>query len=334
MKCVIIGDVFITPNMMEQALDLYNERYMEVKSFYFGINDRKKMRDVVKAIEINGPYAFPSPEGLIDEIIDADVLMVHLCPITKEVLERAPKLKLILSNRGGTENIDMKATERLNIKVLTNPAHNANAVAEYTIGLILNELRNISRSHTSLINGTWRESYPNSVNIKEISKMIVGIIGFGSVGKLVVEKLSGFKCPILVYDPFVDNIDQNNLKFVPLKTLLNKSDIITLHARSNEKKPLIGEEEFNEIKPDAYLINTARSYLVDMEALYNKLKRKELCGAAIDVFDIEPLPVDYKFLSLDNITLTNHRGGDTLNAYSDSPLMMLRQAEKVFTLTK
>lgn len=329
MKCILVGDIFVSTDYMKEAQAVYKHKYTDIKEFYFGSTDRKEMREVVKKIEEEGMYSVKTPEGLAEEIKDADIIMVHLCPITKEMIDSAKNLKVILSNRGGTENIDLIAAKTKNITVLTNPAHNANAVAEHTIGLIINEQRNISRSHESLKQGIWREVYPNSSAIYELKNSTIGIIGYGNVGKLIVEKLSGFKMRIIVYDPYVEsNTKNNNIEFVTLKQLLKESDIITLHARTTDKKPLIGKEELEKMKNTAYLINTARSYLVDMDALYESLKDNRICGAAIDVFEIEPLPKDYKFFSLDNVTLTNHRGGDTINSYKDSPLMLFDELER------
>ncbi|MDP4132467.1 MAG: 2-hydroxyacid dehydrogenase [Bacillota bacterium] len=333
MKCVVVGDIFITPEMMEKAMGFYHDRFREVKSFYFGNKDRQNMRDVVKTIEMGGPYSVKPPDGVLEELSDADVLMVHLCPVTKEMIHAAKKLKVILCNRGGIENIDIDEVNSCKIPILTNPAHNANAVAEYTIGLIFNELRNISRAYVSLREHCWREHFPNSENIKELKNMTVGIIGYGAVGRLVTEKLRGFDCRVIIYDPYVDNDDDSgnpNIRFVPMDYLLRESDIVTMHARSVNKKPIIGEKELKLMKDDAYLINTSRSYMLDMDALYTALKNNWIKGAAVDVFPVEPLQKDEPLLTLDNITLTNHRGGDTLNAYSDSPLMMLREAEKLF----
>jgi len=326
MKCVVIGDVFINEQIMKDSFEQYFKQNNIIKTFHFGIDDRKMMRDVVKKIEKDGFDSVDIPSGVLDEMDDADIIMVHLCPVTKDMLLKAKKLKVILCNRGGTENIDMQTAKDLNIPVLNNPAHNANAVAEYTIGQILCELRNISRSDKSLRENIWRETYPNSSNIKELKKMTVGIIGYGAVGKLVSEKLSGFNCKILIYDPYI-NINEiiNNSEYVSLEYLLKNSDIVTLHARSNDKDPILNEQLLNMMKEDAYLINNARSHLIDNDSLYNLLENKKIMGAAIDVFDIEPLDKDNKFLKLDNVTLTNHRAGDTLNSYNDSPLMLIEK---------
>ena len=328
MKVVAVGDVFITPDMMRKAFEKYEDLFDDCQYLFFGQNTRRKMRSTVKTIELGGRDKCKLPDGYLEAVEDAEVLMVHLCPITEKVLKHAKKLKYILCNRGGVENIDVDAVRDRHIQILFNPAHNANAVAEFTIGTMLCELRNISRSHMAVKSGEWREKYPNSGRIIELRNLTVGIVGFGNVGELVCEKLSGFGCNILVsnlFEPERTNprINWKKVQFVELDELITRSDIVSLHARSKSKEPLFGKREFELMKKTAFFINTARSYMVDYDALYNALNKQLIEGAAIDVFDAEPLGADHPFLSLDNITLTNHRGGDTVNAYSDSPDMML-----------
>ncbi len=331
MKCLVVGDTFINNDMMKAAIEKYEDLITECKYLFFGKKDRKRMRDTVKLIEMGGRDQCVLPAGYLEAVKDAEILIVHLCPVTEKVLENAKNLKYILCNRGGTENVDIEAATARKIKVLTNPAHNANAVAEYTIGLIFSELRNISRAHLALKNGEWREKFPNSGRIIELKDLTVGIVGFGSVGELVCEKLSGFGCNILISNLFEPertnpNIRWDKVRYVDLEELILSSDIISLHARSNSKKPIFGAKEFEMMKPTAYFINTSRSYMVDYEALYDALNEQQIEGAAIDVFEVEPLG-DHPFLRLDNVTLTNHRGGDTLNAYADSPKMMLSELD-------
>lgn len=328
MKIVCVGDAYVTPEMMEEGVKPYLNAEDTLNVLFFGEENRADMRDTVKAIESMKRDIIPVPEELYDMIVDCDLLIVHLCPVTKKLLENAKQLKAILSCRGGMENIDVDAATEKSILVSTNPAHNANAVAEYTIGLIICETRNISRADRSLKKGIWREKYPNTeVTIRELCDMTIGIIGFGSVGRLVAEKLSVFGCDILICDPFISEsaYDFINFKFVDMKTLLARSDVITLHARS--KTPIIGAEEFAQMKPTAYLINTARSVLVDPTALKNALDENKILGAAIDVFETEPvIPEFYKLY--DNITITNHRGGDTINSYKDAPSFAIQNYQR------
>ncbi len=334
MKCVAIGDNFITPDMMKIGIEEYPYlQFSSVEYFYFGLKSRSEMRNIVKIIETGGFESLALPDGLLEAVEDADVIMCHLCPITKTVLEHAKKLKLVMCNRGGHENIDVDACTERNIGVLLNPSHNANAVAEYTIGLMLNETRNITRSSIAVNNGEWREKYPNTATtIHEMKDMTIGLIGFGSVAKLVYEKLKAFDCRFLITDPFgnYDDVNKNIAKFVPLEQLLKNSDIISLHARLSRKAILLGEKEFKMMKNTAYFINTARSYMVDYAALAEALKSGEIMGAAIDVFDKEPVDPSNPLVGIDRCTLTNHRGGDTINSYSDSPAMMMKAAQKYF----
>ena len=121
-----------------------------------------------------------------------------------------------------------------------------------------------------------------------------------------------------------------NCRRVDLEELLKISDFVSLHARANGDKPLIGRDELALMKPSSYLINTARAYLLDYDALYEALREGKMRGAALDVFESEPIKPTHPLLTLDNVTLTNHRGGDTVNSYSDSPAMLLCEAQKLF----
>jgi len=327
MKCVGVGDVFITPKMMQEAAKRFPGLVDSFQGFFFGLNNRKAMRDTVKAIERGDREKIDLPNGYMEAVADAEMIMVHLCPVTENVMAAAPKLKYILCNRGGIENVDVSAAKARGIAVLNNPAHNANACAEFVIGQMLCETRNIARSCVALKNGLWREKYPNSGSIIELKDLTIGVVGFGNIGELVCEKVSAFGCKVLVNTKSEhpkDNpkINWDNLRFVDFDTLLQESDIITCHVRGKSTGVLFGKREFELMKSNCYFINTSRSCYVDMNALYESLNGDEIRGAAIDVFDTEPLGPSYAFLELDNVTLTNHRAGDTVNSYADSPDMM------------
>lgn len=328
MKAIAVSDAFITEQDYRKAFAQYPQMELIAVPF-FGLQDRQAMRDVVHTIERGGPEAVEPPQELYELIGDVELLMVHLCPVTRKLLEHAPNLKYILTNRGGTENVDIQAATELGIAILSNPAHNANAVAEYTVALMLAETRNIARADSSLRGGVWRERFPNSGKIFEISGSTVGLIGFGTIARLVARKLSTFSCEILVYDCYADPNDpearQYGCKFVTMEELLERSDIISVHARS--EGVILGKEQFDRMKPGAYFINTARPHLIDNDYLQQMLQEGRLMGAALDVFMDEPLGTDEPLLKLDNVTLSNHRGGDTVNSYSDSPKMMLSELQ-------
>ena len=317
MKIVCVGDAYITPRMMREGVSPFLTARDSLEVLFFGDEDREQMRQTVRLLETGHRDSLPLPSGLLEAVQDADLLIVHLCPVTKAVLNAAPNLKAVLSCRGGQENLDVEAATERGIIVSTNPAHNANAVAEYTLGLILCETRNIARSHFALKNGQWRKVYPNTAStIHELKDLTVGIIGYGSVGRLVAAKLRGLGCKILVSDPFCPDISQDGCEKVSLDRLLELSDVVTLHARAT--KAIIGERELEMMKPTAVLINTARAHLIDTGALRKALDKGRPMSVALDVFDTEPdIP---EFLrEYDNVTITSHRAGDTINSYKDAP---------------
>ena len=317
MKIVCIADAFIDTEMMESGIRPYLSQEDTLQTFFFGLSDKYQMRDIIKDIEARRHDNIVYPEGLEEAIAGADLIVVHLCPIKRRMIEKAPNLKAIMTCRGGLENIDVDDASELGIIVSNNPAHNANAVAEFTVAMILSETRNIARSHMALKNGEWRLEYPNTrTTVKEMHDLTVGIVGYGSIGRLVAFKLSNFGCKILVSDPFLKECKESYATLVPFDELLQQSDIVSLHARSNGA--IMTEREFGLMKQDSYLINSARSYLVDTQAFKNAMDSGKLLGAAIDVFETEPdIPEFYR--TYDNITLTNHLGGITINSFRDAP---------------
>ena len=315
MKIVCVADHFMEESFYRDCMAKFPEIEL-IDVPYFGSHSRNEMREMVDKLEKEGAYSFPPPAQLYESIKDADVLMVHLCPVPRDLMEAAPNLKYILTNRGGLENIDLKAAHDLGIPILNNPAHNANAVAEFTVALMIAEARNMVRSYYSVKHGDWRENYSNFGNIWEIRGKTVGLIGFSTIGRLVAEKLSSFGVKMLVSDPKCDPEDELvkrlNIKVVDLTTLMKESDYVSLHARASGC--FLTREVLSLMKPTAIFVNTARAYMVDYEALYELLRDKKIMGAAIDVFPMEPLPIDYPLLTLDNCTVTTHRAGDTVNA--------------------
>lgn len=326
MRCVAIGDMFLDESDFRKEIEKSN-----LFDSYKGFNwkrdlNRVKTRELIRKIETVGSEAYLLSDEIKDAIQEADVVFVHLCPIGKEVIQNAKNLKYIVSVRGGLENIAVKEAKEKGIHVIHCPAHNAHAVAEFTVGLIICETRNIARANYALKQGEWREKYPNSGKINELRSSSVGIIGFGTIGRLVVELLRPFNTTIYVSDPFVSKgeIQKAGCIASSKENLLRKADIVTLHGRIGPNDPpIIGKNELALMKPTAYLINTARAVLVDMDALIYSLETNQIMGAAIDVFRKEPLDDNDPITKLDNITITNHRGGDTVDSYTRSPELVI-----------
>ena len=147
MKILCVGDAYVTSQMMLEGVKPCLTEDDTIEVLFFGEENRTDMRDTVKAIESMKREEITVPQDLYDAISDCEVLIVHLCPVTRKLLGQAKKLKAILSCRGGVENIDVAAANEKNIIITTNPAHNANAVAEYTIGLLICETRNIQNEN-------------------------------------------------------------------------------------------------------------------------------------------------------------------------------------------
>ncbi len=334
MKIVNVGDVLISPESMAQATANF-ERYDEVRNFYFGPRDKEEFRMYARNMEAQGSLCAPVPDEIMVEIADADVLQVHMMVVPEKVFEIGKNLKIVASNRGGTENIDLKAAEKFGVPVITNPAHNANAVADYAVAMMLAETRNISRCHAAFEKSrTWLEVFPNSGKIYEMKSKVIGLVGFGSIAHLVAHKLiHGFGCRVVATDPFVNaqQMAAEGVEKMELTELLAIADIVSLHMRvTPETKGIINAQTLKLMKPEAVLINTARSGLIDTEALIHALQHKQIMGAALDVFDVEPLPQNSPLLDLDNVTLTTHQAGVTVNAFDESPGMVLHEIERYF----
>lgn len=162
----------------------------------------------------------------------------------------------------------------------------------------------------------------------------VGLIGYGYIGSRVAKRLIGFESKVLVYDPFVDpsKIEGENVTCVSLDELLEKSDFISIHLRLSEHTDkFMNKEKFDKMKETAYFINTARSGLVDTDDLIHALQNKTIGGAAVDVFDVEPLPKDHPYLKLDNITLTSHLAGTSCDTMRTSVEIGLNELKSYLT---
>jgi D-3-phosphoglycerate dehydrogenase len=314
-KLSIIGDLFMLSDLFEQAI---RERCR-----LFDIDIRK--HDLQwPDVPMEHGYAVAGMDGLkeyvgtADEVVahigDAEILVTHLTPLSAGIMDRLPKLKFVAVSRGGPVNIDMKAAGERGITVVNTPGRNASAVAEFTIGAILAETRNITRGHDALRRGEWRgDLYRADLTGEELSEMTVGLIGYGEVGRRVVKLLKAFGCRILVSDPYVQ-LSAEDLRDGVIQTslarLLAESDVVSLHPRvTPETTKMLNRDTLAQMKKGAYVINTSRGPLLDYDALYDALESNHLRGAMLETFSIEPTPPDWPLLQLSNVTLTPHIAG-------------------------
>jgi D-3-phosphoglycerate dehydrogenase len=321
-KLLALADHYIPPDFMRSGLASLAEVGVEIEVRHWTHASLIDLQHANLAIEKGGPDAISLPAELRANLEDFEIVVVQFAPLNRAFIEAAKKLKVIAVLRGGTENIDVPCATQRGIAVLNTPGRLARAVAECTVGLILAEIRNLARGHARLMQGNWDRSFPNTDDIPELYRRTVGLVGYGAVAQLVAKYLEAFGCRLLAFDPYLKG-DPAPAELCNLPTLLRESDVVSLHARlSAETQHLIGAKELALMKPSAILVNTARSGLVDEAALVQALRERRLMGAALDVFDTEPLPAGHPFLRLDNVTLTPHLAGSTGDAFRNSPVLM------------
>lgn len=232
-----------------------------------------------------------------------DALIIGADKIDKKIISENSNLKIIVKRGVGLDNIDTREAIKKDIVVSYTPGTNNEAVADFTIGLILNIARKISIASNSLRSGIW-ESFIGD----DLYRKIVGVIGTGKIGSSVIRRLIGFEVKVLAHDVNKNKSleEYKNVKYVAMDELITLSDFITVHVPLTiNTKHLINSDQFSRMKKNAYLINTSRGEIIDEDELYEALILKKIKGAAIDVWKEEP-PFKSKLLNLDNVLPTPH----------------------------
>lgn len=331
MKAILLGDAMIGGRGFEQAWMKHLSKYGTDIIVNDWERDWGKLQYRRLEVEKRGPEIETVDETILKEGKDAQVLMGLFVPVSSKVMDAMPGLRLVGVSRAGLENVNVPEATKRGILVLNVQGRNAHAVSDFAIGMMLAECRNIARAHSAVKSGQWRKTFTNSDSVPELHGKTVGLVGFGHIGKLVAQKLSGFNVNVIVYDPYTpqDVIQSAGARKTELEDLMKNSDFISLHARLSEKnKGMIGAKEISLMKPTAYLINTSRAGLVDQAALEEALGEKKIMGAALDVFETEPLPSESPLMTLDNVTLTTHIAGTTADALANSPFLLMEDAAK------
>src|SRR5699024_1131178 len=237
------------------------------------------------------------------DLEDFDILITQFAPISKHVINRGNKLKLIGVLRAGIENVNYKYAESKSIDVLNTPGRSITSVSEFAVGMILSEMRNIARSNYKLKNGIWEKHFPNGTLAPELKESVVGLVGYGSIGQKVAELLRPFGCNILFFDEYF-NGKTSDQQVSDLDKLVSKADVVSMHYRlTNKTQNMLNKHHFNLMKKNAIVINTARSGLINETDLAEALKDRQITGAAVDVYNQEPLPNEHPYHNLENITL-------------------------------
>ncbi|MGH3487167.1 MAG: 2-hydroxyacid dehydrogenase [Actinopolymorphaceae bacterium] len=318
MTILVVGDHFIPAECYIDALRDVGIERSGVRTVDWA-GTKAEQHAAQQVMEQRGPSEVERPDEVLDAVGDAQVLALHFAPVPAAVLDTGRALRAVVVARTGLENVDIDAATSRGIAVVPVHGRNASAVAELAIGLMLSEARDIARADASVKAGGWRKDFGGPG--REIGGSTVGLVGFGHVGRELARKLRGFDARLLVHDPFVDDavLRAHGARQVDLDTVFSESDFVQVLARlTPETERFITAEHFALMRPTAYFVNTSRSRLVDYDALYLACKEHRIAGAALDVFDAEPLAADSPWRRLDNVTLTTHFAGDTTTTISRS----------------
>ncbi len=246
------------------------------------------------------------------EVAEADVLISGGALVDEAVLSQLHNVRFLLRPYVGYDDIDVDAATRHGIVFANVPDAFIEEVANHTLALILAGNRKLLETDRFVKSGAWSAGARNreaSVPIRRLSALTLGLVGFGNIAKLVVDRARPFGFRFLAADPFVTEAAAAayGVGLVPLDQLLAESDVVSLHVFLNaQTRGIINARCFSLMKPDAYLVNTSRGPVVDEKALIEALQSGKLAGAGLDVFEIEPVAADNPLLQMPNVTLTSH----------------------------
>jgi len=264
---------------------------------------------------------------LIDLVADSDILLVTSRDrVPRSIMEACTNLRGVVKGSIGVERIDIKAATDLGIIVCNSPApENVTGLAEAVVGLMVILMKRLKLNEQVLQDGGWRKE-------KNVGELIlgktIGIIGLGRVGKEVAKRLEAWGVRLIAYDPYVEQrqFKQLGVERVSLEELLRQSDFVSIHVvLTSETTHMIGAKELRMMKPSAYLVNTARGEVIPQDDLAAALREGVIAGAALDVFEEEPLPKESSLRTIDptRLIMTPHIIGNNLPSRMSGQRMAL-----------
>ena len=273
-----------------------------------------------------------SDEELKSLVSTYDALVVRSrTKVTAEVIGRGRRLKAVGRAGVGLENIDVDAAKKRNIAVFNSPEAPAEAVAELTIGLLISVARRIPYADRTMKEGQWAKK---QLTGWQLEGKTLGMLGLGNIGKRVAKIAKALGMKIIITKrtpPDPELLSELAGEYVPLRELLMRSDVVTIHVPlTHQTRHMIGREEINLMKDGAYMINTARGPVIDEKALMDALRSGKLAGAALDVYAVEP-PKDSDLVTLRNVVCTPHIGGQTEESQRSAATII---ADKIITHLK
>lgn len=270
-------------------------------------------------------------DQLVAIIGDYDALLVRSgTEVTARVIDAGTKLKFIGRAGAGVDNIDTEAATRRGIIVANAPEGNTLAATEHTMAMMLSLARNIPQATASLKKGEWKRSKFMGV---ELNDKVLGIIGFGRIGREVAKRAQAMEMKCIAYDPFItkERAASLGVEMVPIEELFRRADVITVHTPLiKETRHLINAKSIATMKDGVLLINCARGGIIDEAALVDAIKSGKVAGAALDVFENEP-PTDSPLLELDKVIVTPHLGASTVEAQKNVAISVANQCISVLS---
>ncbi|AIY06657.1 dehydrogenase [Planococcus sp. PAMC 21323] len=246
-----------------------------------------------------------------DEVIeackDADALINQYAPISRNVIEKLEKCKVISRYGVGFNTIDVDAATEKGIIVSNVTDYCLDEVSNHAIALILSNARKVTQLNNAVKRGNW--DFKVAVPIYRLKGRTLGLVGFGNIPQLVAKKVQTFDLNVITYDPFVSEelAASRNVELVSLEELCRHSDYISIHVPLNEHtEKMISYEQFSKMKKEVFIINTARGPIIDEQALIKALQEGQIAGAGLDVFETEPVEPDNPLLKMDNVIINPH----------------------------
>ncbi|MDX9851524.1 MAG: C-terminal binding protein [Anaerolineaceae bacterium] len=275
----------------------------------------------------------PTEEQIIEHGQDANGILVGYTPIGIKAFQELNNLGIIVRTGIGVENINLNVAKEKNIRVCNVPDYCLNEVADHAMALLLSlERKIVYQSNLILQNGKWEGV--NAIRpIYGLSGRILGLVGFGGIGRNVAKRAQSFGLKVFAFDPFAnkDIAHEYGVELVPFKTLVTESDYLSLHAPlTDSTKHIINSESLSLMKASTYLINTSRGGLVDNNALFEALTNKKLAGAGLDVIE-DDLAGALRFREFQNVIITPHTGYYSL---ASSKKMRINSAEEIARFIK
>jgi D-3-phosphoglycerate dehydrogenase len=329
MRVLAVGDSFMGVDVFERALaqlsDHHHVRYEQI--------DAARTLDPSTPSELAIDEFEGHPEQLVDLVGDAEALVVHGAPVTAAVLDAGPRLRLVGCARGGPVNVDVAAASERGIPVVRTPGKNAEAVADLTLAFLVMLARGIAGSQRFLLDGghLGESTFEGARFLgHDLRGHVLGLVGYGAVGRRVAKRATAFGVDVIVHDPYVAaDALAGEVLAEDLAVLLASADFVSLHARATpETGGMIDADALATMRAGSYLVNTARDALVVEPALYAALQSGHIAGAALDVVTPASNDKRNRLLDLPTVVVTPHIGGATHETLAQGAEMMRQEIER------